>query len=71
MRDNGKPLRALFVLKSRPYWDGFLVENNFYKKDMKIARREAQAETLTSQGELFSQRAVRPFGRASTYGVDV
>ena len=25
MRDNGKPLRALFVLKNRPYWGGFLV----------------------------------------------
>jgi len=25
-------LRALFVLKNRPYWGGFLVGNNFYKK---------------------------------------
>ena len=32
MRDNGKPLRALFVLKNRPYRDGFLVENDYYKK---------------------------------------
>jgi len=26
------PLGALFVLKNRPYWDGFLVGNNFCKK---------------------------------------
>lgn len=39
------PLGALFVLKNRPNKDGFLVGNNFCKKDMKIARQEAQAET--------------------------
>ena len=58
MRDNGKPLRALFVLKNRPYWDGFLVKIISVKRHENSPPRGSSRDFDISRRAIFSWRAL-------------